>query len=76
MQTEKSIRVIEIRRASNGWVLTAMEREGHPGNDYAPAVYKTVVAENVPNLLREVEALSEKDAWEQDVRIHPARRSY
>jgi len=68
----KPIRVVEIRAARNGWVVTAFERE----QDYAKlvaAVYCTMVAETPDKAAEICAELMKTDDWEQAVMIPPAR---
>lgn len=74
MQEAKTIRVIEVRAAENGYVITAMEREGRVMNDYAPVVYKSFVAANPRAAGDLIERLCKTEKIEKHVEIPPARR--
>lgn len=69
-----SIRVIEIRAAENGYVVTAFEREEQHANDYGPTIYKSFVAANPSAAGDLVERLCKSETIEKAISIPPARR--
>lgn len=68
----KPIRVVEIRAARNGWVVTAIEREPGFQRDTA-AIYCTMVAETPDKAADICRDMMKEDSWEQAVPIMPAR---
>lgn len=68
----KPIRVVEIRAARNGWVITAFEREQDYGNRIA-SVYVSLVAETPDKAAELCADLMKTDEWELAVAIPPAR---
>jgi len=68
----KPIRVLEIRAARNGWVVTAIERESGFNRDTA-AIYCTLVAETPEKAADICRDMMKEDSWDQAVQIMPAR---
>lgn len=69
----KPIRILELRAARNGWVLTAFEREGDVRSNYTHSIYCSMVAETPEKAAEIVLDLLKSDDWEQNVFIPPAR---
>jgi hypothetical protein len=73
---KKSVRVVEIRAAENGWVLTAFEREASPWNDSGShALYFAMVAESAESAAKQALSLMKSETWDRAVNIPPARRT-
>lgn len=66
------IRVLEIRASSNGWVLTAFEREANWTAGDA-AIYRSWVAETKETAAKLVSEILGSESWDMAVFIPPAR---
>lgn len=70
----ESIRVLELRASSNGWVLTAFAREAaYRAGDMS--IYRTWVAETGETAAKLVKQIIDAESWSTAVDIPPARGS-
>lgn len=70
----KPIRVLEIRAAQNGWVISAFETEANYRNDMS-IIFTTMVAETAEKVGELVLEMTKSDDWQRDLVIPPARRN-
>jgi hypothetical protein len=74
-ETKPCVRVLEIRAAENGWVISGFERsQDQWGSDATLGPYFSMVAETPKRCTEIVGKLLERNDWEKDVMILPARR--
>ena len=69
------VRVLEIRAAENGWVISGFERgQSVYGDDNTISPYFTMVAETPKRCTEIIGDLLKQDNWQKDVSIMPARK--
>jgi len=75
MSDKPVIRVIEIRQASNGWVITTHEKDFSRNEGYGnPTDYATYVAESPESATNIVKRLMKEEKWNQSVPLPSVRR--
>ncbi len=70
----KAIRILEIRAAENGWVISAFERDGHYMDGGILSPYFSQVAETPKRCTEIVGELLKRNTWEKSVGFPPVRR--
>lgn len=75
MSEEKTIiRVLEVRKARNGYVLSGFERDyDYHGRDDNYGPYFTAVAATIADVERIVGEILKNDEWGESLHIPPAR---
>ena len=74
-EEKRCIRVLEIRHAENGWVISGFERgQERWGGDGFVSPYFSMVAETPKRCTEIVGDLLKRETWEKDVNFLPVRR--
>lgn len=68
-------RVLEIRAAENGWVISAFERSMETYGDGHVSPYFSMVAESPKRCCEIIGDLLKRDSWKPDVTFLPARQA-
>lgn len=70
------VRVIELRQAENGWVITVLQKEYDYSRDssYVSGAYKTYVAESLDMAAAIMKRLMKDENWAKTISLPAARR--